>query len=384
MVAGESGSRAFATVREPSLDGLRAVAVLTVFGMHAMASAIPGGFVGVDVFFVLSGFLITSLLAQERKRHGRVCFAKFYMRRALRLYPALIGAVTLGVVTALLVGVPLAHYALASVVALSYTSDFVVWHEPGYFLNPFWSLAVEEQYYLLWPLALVGLLRTRHPLALTAALAVVAAVLKAAVFPLLGGDVLYFLPLGHLDELLIGSCLGLALTLHRAERLRRVLRRQAVGWCAALPLALVALRCGGITASWMYLGGLTFLGLCSGVLIGHLVSGSGGALRRLLSARFLVWLGVRSYAFYLVHQQFLDVLHFRFNLPLRYVVVIGLALSLAASAASYRWVEQPFLRRKQRFEAPPEQVRIPGQRAASDGAPVTHAPGLDEAAELKR
>ena len=150
--------------RAPGLDGVRALAVLTVIGFHEGASGLRGGFLGVDIFFVLSGFLITDLLIARYDRAGRLNLADFWTRRARRLLPAL--AVMLVVVTAAAAVIEPAQEAslrLALLAAVTYTSNwYQILHHVSYFAAisqaaappPFdhlWSLAIEEQFYLVWP-----------------------------------------------------------------------------------------------------------------------------------------------------------------------------------------------------------------------------------------
>src|SRR5438445_4581470 len=177
------------------LDGVRAAAVAAVVIYHLGAGWLPGGFLGVDVFFVLSGYLITSLLAAERNRSGRIAIGHFYLRRARRLLPALflmIAAVVLA--TALIT--PRALTGLRGDVgaALAYSTNWtqVYWHRsyfqtlgPPSMLQHLWSLAVEEQFYLLWPVVLVACLATRRrwvPLAVALTGVAVSAALMASMY----------------------------------------------------------------------------------------------------------------------------------------------------------------------------------------------------------
>ena len=158
------------------IDGLRAVAILAVVAYHAGIPAVPGGFVGVDVFFVLSGYLITSLLAAEAIRHGTVSLRSFYARRIRRLFPALFVVVCATVVMGAFALLPIfdqqQDLARSAIATALYVSNFYFWlHTPGYLdqsvdLKPLlhtWSLSVEEQFYLAWPILLVAVLRVTRP-----------------------------------------------------------------------------------------------------------------------------------------------------------------------------------------------------------------------------
>src|SRR5438067_89459 len=219
--------------RAPGLDGVRALAVLVVIGFHEGASGLPGGFLGVDIFFVLSGFLITDLLIARYDRTGRLHLADFWTRRARRLLPAL--AVMLVVVTAAAAVIEPAQEASlrpALLAAATYTSNwYQILHHVSYFAAisqaaappPFdhlWSLAIEEQFYLVWPLIVLCVIvrldarRARVICALTGA-AVSALVMVIQYTP--GGDpsAVYYGTDTHASALLIGAALALAWPLRR-------------------------------------------------------------------------------------------------------------------------------------------------------------------------
>ena len=185
-----------------SLDGLRALAIAGVYGLHLQGQAFPGGAVGVDLFFVLSAYLITSLLLAERRDTGRIGLRAFYWRRVFRLGPALVVwlAVLAAPTAALQGGTEAIGWGTAAV--LSYSTNFLeAWSShivPAY--NQGWSLAIEEQFYLLWPLALIWLTssagtRLRN-------VAVAALVTGSATLLLFAPN--YFLPTAHLFALALG------------------------------------------------------------------------------------------------------------------------------------------------------------------------------------
>ena len=155
----------------PDIDGLRAIAVSVVVLHHAGAALFQGGYVGVDVFFVISGFLITSILANEAVRSGSVAIVSFYERRVRRILPALIAVLTVTTVLAAVVMAPfeLKVFGRSLLSALGFYSNFYFWKKAGYFAEPAraepllhtWSLAVEEQFYIVWPLLISILFRFR-------------------------------------------------------------------------------------------------------------------------------------------------------------------------------------------------------------------------------
>src|SRR3954447_20444420 len=179
----------------PGLDGMRALAVIAVMVYHANPSWLPGGFLGVEVFFVISGYLITLLLIGEHERSGTVSLRGFYTRRARRLLPALFTLlVAITIYTALFNRDALGQPRGDVLAALAYVSNwYQIWVGQGYTaagdfspLRHLWSLAVEEQFYLVWPLVMIGLIRLgRHRLPQLAGLLVLAALAITAVTAML-------------------------------------------------------------------------------------------------------------------------------------------------------------------------------------------------------
>ncbi len=302
--------------RLPGLDGLRAVAILAVLAFHLDPRWLPGGFLGVDVFFVISGFLITTLLVRERARTGRVDLLGFWTRRARRLLPALLVLVPSVILLARLVEadllVGIRRQALG---ALTFTSN---WLEIGagsdYFhstapqlLMNLWSLAVEEQFYLVWPLVALLLLRlapsARARTGVAVALALGSAVLMATRYdPALGATRVYYGTDTHLMGLMLGAALAFAWAApHRAwtstpgwERARRPVLLGA----AVVLVALFALL--DEATSWTFRGGILTASLATTLLVLGVVERP-GALRSALDRPALRWVGERSYGLYLWH-----------------------------------------------------------------------------------
>ena len=195
----------------PSLDGVRAMAVLMVVGVHTHPRLVPAGSIGVDIFFVLSGFLITTLLVEELDGRGRIAVGRFYARRALRLLPALFGLLAVVTAWALLVASPdTRHNALSEVAAAaSYTRNLTWWaNVPGTLLGHTWSLALEEQFYLIWPVILVICLRPRRSsTALTAIFVAGFVVVSALRMSHVVGPAA--LLIGRPDALLLGAAVAL-------------------------------------------------------------------------------------------------------------------------------------------------------------------------------
>lgn len=350
--------------RYAGLDGLRAIAVIVVILFHLSPGFVPGGYLGVDIFFVLSGFLITSLLLREKAKIGRIRLADFWRRRARRLLPAL-GLLLLICCTAAWVvddvQVGLGKQVLAAVsfssnwVAIASAHSYFDQTTPELFRN-LWSLAVEEQFYLLWPLAVLVLLvipYRRVRLTLVAALAVASAAWMALSY-VLGTDAtrVYYGTDTHSFGLALGAVLAILgqdwspILLTWARWLRILL--QSVGGFAVAGLIAASMLMPA-DAPLVYQGGLAVVAVLSALaIVGSILPGS--LLGRTLDVAPMRWVGERSYGLYLWHW------------PVFVLVVgalptwsrigasgwtlggISLAITLAAAALSYRFVEQPIRR----------------------------------------
>ncbi len=345
----------------PGVDGLRALAVGAVFLYHADAPWMPGGFLGVDVFLVISGFLITSLLLAEWEASGRIDVRRFWLRRARRLLPAVF--VLLGVclvVAALFLRHDLARVRGDALAAAAYVMNWhlVLGHQ-SYFeafgrpplLQHLWSLAVEEQFYLLWPVLLVAglvLLGRRRLLIAVAAAAVASTVLMALLFTP-GADpsrVFY-----GTDTRAIGLIVGVLLAF--AWRPGQITARTGTGAAFVLDLAGAAGLAALLVVFWrvqsfdpaLYRGGFLVVAAASALVIAVLVHPA-ARLGRVLGVEPLRWLGVRSYGIYLWHWPVLTVTRPHVDVPVGgpLLVCAQAAVTVALAAASYTWVEQPIRR----------------------------------------
>ena len=345
----------------PALDGVRALAVVAVLVYHAHPSWLRGGFLGVDVFFVLSGFLITSLLLREQREWGHVGLRGFWMRRARRLLPALY-LLLLAVISVEL----LAHLGAVTqlrwdaLAALGYVTNwFLIGHQQSYFaafatpdaLQHLWSLAVEEQFYLLWPLlCAAGLLRRRGALWVVLGAAAGSTLLGAALFnPRVDPSRVYYGTDTHSAGLLVGAALAMlhARAWPRVTRLYMPTRRARVAATLAGVAAIAALLFSFFeldeTRPLVYRGGLLAVALCSAALIGALLHPASRRLAAVFAWQPLRWVGVRSYGIYLWHWPVLVLSSPHGNpgsAPLwRTGAQVGVAVGLAA--LSFRFVETP-------------------------------------------
>jgi peptidoglycan/LPS O-acetylase OafA/YrhL len=342
--------------RQHSLDGLRAIAVLLVFAGHIDQQALAGGYVGVEIFFVLSGYLITYLLLAERQRTGGIALRRFYIRRGLRLFPALIVMVV--------AMTPIAFYdhigrpPLDSIFAVTYLSDLWSNYSGNLSLTLHtWSLAVEEQFYLVWPAVMLWAIAHRWSLRRILVVSMLAAVVLTAIaFHIHRLSAPAFLPTDHVVELGAGALLAIAVQSGVPVWLGR---------CSALPVALMALVAllvaeVAMPERWW---AITVGAVISAPIVAHLVAHRQSRLSAVFSWAPLVWLGERSYGFYLWHYGVLLLLDRSIDSDLMRAL-IGLPLVLVLCAVSFRWVERPFLEIKDR--------RFSSARAAPEAVPAGH------------
>jgi len=346
------------------LDGLRAIAVAAVLVYHAGVSIVAGGFLGVEVFFVISGYLITALLLAEWSASGRISLRRFWFRRARRLLPALF-AVLLGTLTFAVVVLPdeVSRLRADGAAAAAYVSN---WHliagGQSYFetaerqspLLHLWSLAVEEQFYLAWPIVLaVGLrlIRRRGMLLLTVGGALASAVWMAMLFnPAADPSRLYYGTDTRLSGLLLGAALAFVWVPRPADGGSAAVagRRWAgpaadaavVSGAAALAIAFVVLD-GGSEA--LYRGGFVLVGVATIALIAGAIHPGGRIGRLALERAPLRWLGTRSYSVYLWHWPVFMVTRPGVDVALDGVPLLAARLLATGILAelSYRLVEQP-------------------------------------------
>ncbi|HEU0012631.1 MAG TPA: acyltransferase [Longimicrobium sp.] len=361
--------------RIPVLDGVRALAIAIVVAAHVapLAGGAPiAGDLGVTLFFVLSGFLITRLLLAEWGERGRVSLRDFYARRVLRIFPAYY--VFLAVWYAASVAAGDAPSPAAVLSALTYTLNYLqAFHgqaAPG--VAHAWSLAVEEQFYLLWPPVLVLLLarggRRRAAAALVAAVAVVGAWRTYAVWGTeLGPGYAYNAFDTRFDALAAGCLLAVAAGHRWLGRAAAAVSRWS--WLPLVTLALLFLPPVAMPLRLRYGPGLTLDALLFAVLIVQMVMLADRGAWRVFSSAPVRFVGTISYPLYLYHVLAVSAAA-RLALPPAGRVAAALLLSIAAACASYYIVEKPFLRLKTRFarvdpSSAPEPHLPPGRAVAA-------------------
>jgi len=381
------------------IDGLRAVAVLAVVAYHAGLPGVPGGYVGVDIFFVISGYLITAILLRQLDS-GRFSLAGFWLRRARRILPALLALLAGCLMLALLVMMPDGLVSFGeSLGAGLFVANFYFWRQAGdYFGDPaqsapllhLWSLAVEEQYYLLYPPVLALLWRLgRKGLVVALGAAALASLALCEAMSHLYPVANFFLLPTRAWELLAGALLAAGNVPARATRFSLIASNLLSLLGAALILAPIALlsevsRFPGIAALPPVLGAMLLIALATPRTLAGRVLGHPAA----------VGVGLISYSLYLWHLPLLVLARMATasdRLPAALTATL-IVTSFALAWASWRWIEQPFRRglwSSRRFLAASAGVAlfflacIPTLRAL-DGLPGRFPPNVVALLDLRR
>lgn len=333
-----------------ALDGLRALSILAVVAFHLIPELAPGGALGVDVFFTLSSFLITSLIWEEVAESGGFSGTSFYLRRAFRLLPALfIMLLLLAPITCLATGEPgigvgifigatyLTGMATAGLFDLP-QSPMPFWH--------LWSLAIEEQFYVLWPWVAVALYRAgRRNLGWMYAAVIIGCVaLETISVAVLGGSRTYFMPNGHLAALMAGAgCAYIASKSHGA--IVNIALRKSAGNAMPLVIGVAMIVAPSAIGEMLYHSAKLVPTLATCLLILHVIFGKSLALV-LLESGLMGWIGQRSYGIYLYHTTLYHVFSPQY-LPLSRSAsgLLGLAVAIVISDLSFRFIESPLRRR---------------------------------------
>jgi peptidoglycan/LPS O-acetylase OafA/YrhL len=354
----------------PALDGLRGLCIIAVIGFHAGVPLFQAGYLGVDGFFVLSGYLITSILLKERDRMGRISLRAFYTRRALRLLPAL--TVFLAACLAYTMYYTDGARRVVGMESIRYTALYLGnWLDMTQgdsaqmgMLTHTWSLAVEEHFYLVWPLVLILLLtRLRsHRRIMFAMLGLFAfSVLWPAAVLLLGASATR-MGAGsdtRAHALLCGAFLALLLAggyLPKTARTSRLARIALVA--LALPAALIWLTAPGMGEAfptYYWFGDLPIFGVFVAMIILHTHLNPSGLAARALSFKPLAFVGVISYSLYLWHSPIVG----SYAPPGVISIAVRVGVSLLLAVLSYRYIERPFLRLKNKLPTPAPRTASP-------------------------
>lgn len=371
------------------LDGLRAIAVGLVLVYHLFPDALPGGFLGVDVFFVISGFLITSLLLREHAKNKRIALADFWRRRARRLLPALALVILVSTALARAVGGDLlvgigkqilgATFFVSNWVYIATGADYFARDNPEIFRNT-WSLSIEEQFYILLPLLVLLLIRVRRKWLSVSLLATLAGLSawRMMALSIAGADPtrIYFGSDSHVFGLLIGAAAAALLFRASPAPMQPVRGATQAAYIAVTVAGLGVLAWQAFTlregSPESFQGGFQLATLVSVFTI-IAVTRPGAWVGKVLDVQPLRWVGERSYGIYLWHWPLLII----FGAALEGTVapwvvsLLTLAVTLAISALSFAFIEQPIRRLGLRESlAQLFRFRYPSARARAIGLSV--------------
>lgn len=346
----------------PALDGLRAIAVIAVLAYHADQTWARAGFLGVDIFFVISGYLITALLLSEYRREGKINIVDFWKRRAMRLLPSLLVMLAaVSVVVPILAPDQISQLRGDLIAALTYVSNWrLVFQELPYFqamgrppiLQHLWSLAVEEQFYLLWPLLLALALRRRRTkqglvLMILIGSAASAGAMSMIYSPESDASRVYYGTDTRVGTILLGAALAFMWSPGQRTarpRLMGSLIRDFAGLGAIAGLAW-AMYTWTEFDEFLYRGGFTAVAVLSAIVVA-VCAHPGWLTRRLLGNAPMRWIGKRSYAIYLWHWPvfMLTRPHLDINLDGYALAGLRVGLTVALAMATHRLVEKPLRR----------------------------------------
>lgn len=332
----------------PALDGIRTLAVVAVMAFHSRVPGLAGGYLGVDIFFVLSGFLITSLLMDEHAAHGRIDLGRFYLRRLLRLTPPLFALLACYLVLAPILQpeVPIQDHWRDAAIAGMYLSDYAVafWNIPG-LLKHTWSLAVEEHFYLVWPAVLLGIFAL--PTQRTRILALLGLYVLTTVWrwhcdaEMLPWREIYTRFDTRVSGLVLGAVIAYVLHITPTTQIK--------SWGAGVCLVVL----GYFLVAWdwrqpgTFVYGITLVELATAGLIVHLAGNQSTGLYRVLGSRPMAYLGRLSYGLYLWHYPVMFMLRKHYDWQATFL--LGSVCALLLAMLSYHTLEEAVRRYRQRL-----------------------------------
>jgi peptidoglycan/LPS O-acetylase OafA/YrhL len=342
------------------LDGVRAISIVFVLLVHISYGRVSGGFLGVDIFFVLSGYLITLLLLRENEAHGSINLQNFYARRALRILPPLVLACALGALLAKDGSLESASIFRVVTAVLLFHSNFMNAETMGNLAHT-WSLSIEEQFYLVWPALLLFALRFNRvaPAVVACCMIVLCYVVRVYMVANVADlNEVYIFTFARVDSIMTGCLLAILEPSFARSRLATNGQFAAVATILALLCLVVALVHGSLYFMERTPAGFSLFAVVAATLIFTCQRVSrASALRASLRNSWIQWLGQRSYGLYLYHYPIFGALEaFRTPGDMRNYLLVSSAkivLSLVFTELAWRLVEQPILKFKAGFPARP-------------------------------
>jgi peptidoglycan/LPS O-acetylase OafA/YrhL len=328
----------------PDIDGLRAIAILSVVVFHVFPDALPGGFIGVDVFFVISGFLISTIIFSSLEK-DRFSLVEFYVRRIRRIFPALIVVMLVFLTIGWFILLADEYELLGKHIAggAAFVSNFILWRESGYFdviaetkpMLHLWSLAVEEQYYIFWPLLLAFVWKKKWSFVGTTTVIAVFSFLISIYLSSTNPTASFYSPFSRFWELMVGGILAYVVR-HRPGLINRHNQAQSVLGFALLIAGLTLIDKESSFPGWLAL--LPTIGAFFSISAGP----DTWLNRNLLSNRVMIWIGLISYPLYLWHWPILSFIRTADGEPTLETKFAAIAVAVLLSWATYRLVESPF------------------------------------------
>jgi peptidoglycan/LPS O-acetylase OafA/YrhL len=357
----------------PALDGLRGLMTVGILVAHTRYPLVPGALLYMDVFFVMSGYFITSLLLRDIDRHNGIRFVEFYRRRFARILPPFAVMVAVYLTYRALFFPSFGAALLDAGIAFTYVANW--WSAFGWpgiaYMSHTWSLAIEEQFYLLWPLVLTGLMRllgVRWRLVI-AILAIALAIWVWRIILTMGDPPFWRLYYGadtRADALAVGCALGVALKLAPAGSLPNVERfLPKLAWPFVISSLAVTFFFVQYQNPFYYIFGIMLFGVLPGaVLVTMLIRSSGTVVHRILERPEPVYLGKIFYGMYLWHFPILFILKDQFGAPNLVRFLIGFPLTVLLATLSYAYVERHFMRTRAKAPQSASKPVVPHSQAA--------------------
>lgn len=333
------------------IDGIRCLAILPVVIFHAFPHLIPGGFIGVDIFFVISGYLISSIIYQE-SHQGTFSYSNFYYRRIKRIFPALLAVLLFCMVMSYIYMLPseLKTISRHIIAGVFFSQNINLFFESGYFdasteLKPLmhlWSLGVEEQFYIIFPIIVLFLAKERRTLFIAILCIMLLSFIYCLKLTFSNINAAYYLPFTRMWELMVGCIIAFP-----EFKKRIIISKISSDFLSILGIFGILLSCFIIDSTSFFPGYVSLLPVISTAML--IVSGENAIINKnILSNKLIVFIGLISYPLYLWHWPIISYMKIIGIFDSRYVKIIAVALGLIAASLTYLFIEKPIKKIKDR------------------------------------